>query len=180
MKNNKMKEIWKDIKDYEGLYQVSNLGRIKSLIQYDVENGYMNEEHIINGWNNRGYMSVCLTKNKKHRNFYIHRLVASAFIENEDSKPYVNHLDYNPLNNSVSNLEWCTQKENVNWSIEHMRKPRKNHKHSNTGEKYIYKRKNKELYRVIIKGYSKEYSFSNIVDAIKKRDELVSEIFTSK
>lgn len=121
-----MQEIWKDIEGYEGLYQVSNFGRIKSLIHYDVENGYKKKEHIINEWINRGYMSVSLSKNKKHKNFYIHRLVAIAFIENKNNKPFINHIDYNPLNNHVNNLEWCTQKENVNWSKIHMKKPRKN------------------------------------------------------
>lgn len=171
-----MQEIWKDIEGYEGLYKVSNFGRIKSLIHYDVENGYKKKEHIINGWINRGYMSVSLSKNKKHKNFYIHRLVAIAFIENKNNKPFINHIDYNPLNNHVNNLEWCTQKENVNWSKIHMKKPRKKHKKSNTGEKYIYQRKDNGLFRVCIRGYSKEYCFKTLSSAIKKRDELLNEI----
>lgn len=106
------KEIWKDIKGYEGLYQVSNLGRIKSLKQ--------KEEKILNIFkDNIGYLSVNLqTKEKVKKRERVHRLVAKTFILNPENKPQVNHKDGNKLNNNVNNLEWCTCKENVNHSWE--------------------------------------------------------------
>ena len=104
-----MKEIWKDIKDYEGHYQVSNLGRVKS-IKFGKE--IILKQHInIKG----GYYYVCLLKNGKHKNYYVHRLVAEAFLPITDNLPQVNHKDENKLNNSVDNLEWCDAKYNINF-----------------------------------------------------------------
>ena len=99
-----MLEIWENIRGYEGLYQVSNYGRIKSLHK----NG-----KIINGYiDGKGYMHVALSKNGKKKWFRIHRLVAQAFIPNHDNLPIINHKDENKLNNRVDNLEWCTTKYN--------------------------------------------------------------------
>ena len=104
-----MEEIWKDIKDYEGHYQVSNLGRVKS-IKFGKE--IILKQHInIKG----GYYYVCLLKNGKHKNYYVHRLVAEAFIPNSYNLPQVNHRDENKLNNNVDNLEWCTNEYNHNY-----------------------------------------------------------------
>ena len=111
-----MKEEWKDIKGYEGLYQVSNLGNIKRLesivetgnIKYSRKTKYY--EHLLKPSNHSaGYKVVKLHKRDK----YVHRLVAEAFIENPKNKPFVNHIDGNKTNNNVNNLEWCTQKQNV-------------------------------------------------------------------
>ena len=103
-----MKEIWKDIKDYEGHYQVSNLSRVKS-IKFGKER--ILKQHINKG----GYYYVCLLKNGKHKNYYVHRLVAETFIDNPDNLPQVNHKDENKTNNNVVNLEWCTNKYNHNY-----------------------------------------------------------------
>ncbi len=115
-------EIWKDIKGFEGLYQISNLGRVKS---FNFWNGrkYLTKEKIIKGWvrkPNKNWNYQCLivnlSKNKTRNAFRVHRLVAETFIPNPDNKPEINHIDFNPLNNRVDNLEWCTHKENMNWS----------------------------------------------------------------
>lgn len=105
-----MKEIWKDIEGYEGLYQISNFGRVKSLPKKN-GNSYQ-EERILKPKNNQGYMQVNLYKNKKCKSIVIHRMVAKAFIKNEYNKREVNHIDGNKANNRVDNLEWCTPSEN--------------------------------------------------------------------
>lgn len=102
-----MKEIWKDIKCYEGLYQVSNLGRIKSLHNYK-----RNGTDILIPGIKKGYYQIGLRKNKKRTWYAIHRLVAQAFIPNYDNLPQINHKDENKLNNKVDNLEWCSVRYN--------------------------------------------------------------------
>lgn len=100
-----MKEIFKDIKDYEGIYQVSNLGRIKSLQNYRKNN-------ILKPKMKKGYYQVGLRKNNKRKWYSVHRLVAQTFLPNENNLPQVNHRDENKLNNNVSNLEWCNASYN--------------------------------------------------------------------
>lgn len=104
-----MTEIYKDIKGYEGLYQVSNLGNVKSL-NY---NKTGKEKTLIPHITGSGYLSISL--GRKYRQ-YIHRLVAEAFIPNPNNLETVNHKDENKQNNSVQNLEWMTNKENVQYS----------------------------------------------------------------
>ena len=104
-------EIWKDIKGYEGLYQISNKGRVKTL-----GNNKTRKEKIRDGKIDRGYKRILLCKNGKKKQCLIHRLVAEAFLPNPDNLPVVNHKDENKLNNNVENLEWCTQAYNVNYS----------------------------------------------------------------
>ena len=110
-----MKEIWEDIKGYEGLYQVSNLGRIKSLKYWsNVHNKYYNREIILKQKENRyGYLFVGLYKEHKRKECLIHRLVSEAFIPNLENKKEINHKDGNKKNNCVNNLIWCTRSENM-------------------------------------------------------------------
>lgn len=96
-------EIWKDIPDYEGLYQVSNLGRVKGLIR-----GKILKQSILTN----GYLNVWLSKDGRVKIKRVHRLVAMAFIPNPDNKPQVNHIDKDVTNNCVNNLEWVTASEN--------------------------------------------------------------------
>lgn len=102
------KEIWKPILNYEGLYEVSNWGRIKSF--------KFGKERILKpGTNKYGYLIVILCKNGKVKHFYVHRLVAEAFIPNPHNYPCVNHKDECKTNNNVNNLEWCTYTYNNNY-----------------------------------------------------------------
>lgn len=104
-----MEEVWKDIPDYEGLYQISNFGSVKSL----------NRNLTLKGnKGTTGYIHVNLSKFNKYKTFDIHRLVASMFIPNPEKYKYVNHIDGNKLNNYYKNLEWTTAKENTKHATE--------------------------------------------------------------
>ena len=110
-----MQEVWKDIEGYEGKYQISNLGNVKSL-QYRGHEGVI--RNLVPKVNNYGRLWVELMKDGKKRQFLIHRLVGMAFIPNPDNLPQINHMDENPKNNRVDNLEWCTGEYNVHYYIE--------------------------------------------------------------
>ena len=103
-----MQEIWKDIKGYEGLYQISNLGNVRSLHW-----NHSNKIRLLTPFLNDGYLRVGFRVNNVLKNYLIHVLVANAFIPNPENKPQVNHKDGNKLNNNVSNLEWVSAFENV-------------------------------------------------------------------
>lgn len=104
-----MIEEWKDIQGYEGVYQVSDLGRIKSLPR----NGTVKTERILKNFEASGYLQVALQYHGVVKWEKVHRLVAKAFIPNTDNKREVNHIDGNKKNNSVNNLEWVTTSENI-------------------------------------------------------------------
>lgn len=110
-------EIWKSIPEYEGLYEISNLGRVKSLAREVIfsdgrRSNY--KERILKYDDNRGYYVVKLSRASKSKAFKIHRLVAQAFIPNEDlDKDCVNHINGDKKDNSIENLEWCTKAENT-------------------------------------------------------------------
>lgn len=106
-----MKEIWKDIKNYEGFYKISNLGRVKSL----GNGGSHKKERIMKAGNVRGYLQLGLRKDGTVKHFYVHRLVAEAFLDNPDNLPEINHKDENKANNCVDNLEWCDRTYNITY-----------------------------------------------------------------
>lgn len=110
-------EEWRDIKGFEGCYQVSNFGRVKSLPRERRlgNNIIVLPERFLSTSNCRGYKRVVLINMYSKRNAQVHRLVAEAFIPNPENKPQVNHKDENPSNNHVDNLEWVTSKENINY-----------------------------------------------------------------
>lgn len=111
-----MKEVWKDVVGYEGIYRVSSLGRVRSLDHFvKHSNG---RDRIQKGrflkrqFSLKGYFFVSLSRSKKRFHTGVHRLVAMAFIKNPNNKSQVNHIDGNKINNRPSNLEWCTNQEN--------------------------------------------------------------------
>lgn len=107
-------EIWRDIEKYEGLYQVSNQGRVKSL-------KFGKEKILKSGKDKDGYLKVDLCKDGKKKTCQVHRLVAQAFIDNPSNLEQVNHKDEDKTNNNVSNLEWCSAKYNMNYGTHNER-----------------------------------------------------------
>lgn len=123
-----MLEEWRDISGYVGLYQVSNLGRVKSLDRVATyQKVYVDKivtathdfrSRILNPSTDKGYLSVVLSKAGTTRTFLIHRLVALAFIPNPDNKPQVNHKNGDTTKNEVTNLEWATERENQQHAVQ--------------------------------------------------------------
>ena len=113
-----MEEVYKDIEGYEGLYQVSNKGNVKSLVNH---NGVSIEKLLKPSINSNGYLKVRLFKNKTSKYLYVHRLVAKSFIENNNNLPCINHKDECKTNNVVENLEWCSYKYNLNFGTRNSR-----------------------------------------------------------
>ena len=106
-----MKEVWKDIKGYEGFYQISNFGNVRSLKKWSgIYKVYVDREKILKTTKfSNGYCFVSL----KSKKYTVHRLVAEAFLENPNNYPIINHKDGNKQNNKIDNLEWCTYKHNI-------------------------------------------------------------------
>lgn len=120
-------EIWRPIREYEGLYEVSNKGRVRSLDRYVTAvrtkyrpgtYTYKQKGVIMKPIFQNGYYQVPLCKGGVSINHLIHRLVATAFLPNPENHPIINHIDCNGLNNNVENLEWCTYKHNAEWCVE--------------------------------------------------------------
>ena len=170
-------EEWKPIEEYDGKYLVSNYGRVKSVWHYHyVQKNELKKvytDKLINiADNGNGYQYVSLCREGKKKNHYVHRLVADAFLEKKLGDEVVNHKDFNTSNNRADNLEWCSQKENVNYSVSHNHgkmKPRK----TSTGEKYIQKREYGSFAVVIRR---KEKRFKTMTEAIAYRDNVLKEM----
>lgn len=173
-------EIWKPIKGYEGLYEVSNFGRVKSL-NYN----RTGEEKILKFLENKKYLSVSLWKNKKYKQYKVHRLVAITFIPNPDNKPYVNHLDCDPSNNNVNNLEWCTQKENMQYAGKLNRLGEKSVENGKKCSKAIIAvniQTNEETYFESIRIAAKKLNICHqqIVAILKNKQKTAKKIYTFK
>lgn len=120
-------EVWKDIQSYEGFYQVSSLGRIRSLnrtvrnrLGFTIAKG-----KVLSGVSKNGYLRVQLFKEGRWKSYPIHRLVANAFLSNSNSMPEVNHKNEDKGDNRVDNLEWCDRKQNCNYGTRTKRQSEK-------------------------------------------------------
>lgn len=132
-------EEWRDIEGYEGLYQVSSLGRVRTLPKpmfYGASSNVRNHESAIRAMRImkarkklNGYLQISLFRNGKPRTFTIHRLVAKTFLPNPHKYPYINHKDEDKSNNTVDNLEWCTPSYNIHYgsAIQKLSKAKTNH-----------------------------------------------------
>lgn len=165
----------RDIPGYEGLYKVTEDGDVIS-VMFRNNHVQKERERVLKPFDNgRGYLTVILRKGGTRKPYYVHRLVAGAFVENPNNYNVVNHKDGNTHNNSAENLEWCTQQYNVNYSKEKMRKPKSKSKKTNTGYKYISlkKHRDKYVYRLCIrqKGICKH--FKTLEEALRYREEVI-------
>jgi hypothetical protein len=113
-----MREIWKDVVGYEGFYQVSNFGNVRSIRFEKIKTIYPYKKST-------GYFHVNLCVCRKSKMFLVHRLVAMAFIENKHNYEFINHKDENKSNNQVSNLEWCTASYNNNYGTRNEKRNKK-------------------------------------------------------
>ena len=153
-------EIWKDIKGYEGIYQISNLGNIKSLDHYIRQRN--NNYKLYHGktlkpyMTSTGYYKIDLHNGKKRKIMLIHRLIANAFIPNPDDLPEVNHIDGNKTNNNIDNLEWCTRSDNI--------------KHSYKNKLHIHCPKNKPVKQININTGQIINTYKSINDAARCLD----------
>ena len=110
-----MTEEWRPIEGYEGLYEVSSYGRVRSLDRYDSRNHFRRGRILKLSYDTVGYLIVGLHSNGKAKTYLVHRLVAQAFIPNPDNLPEVNHIDEDKMNNRVDNLEMCNREYNSNF-----------------------------------------------------------------
>lgn len=124
------KEIWEAIPNYEGLYEISNFGRVKSILRKRMKKDIL--ERILKPQKcTKGYYNVHLSKNSVRKRVWIHRLIAEAFIQNPENKPQVNHINAIKTDNSIDNLEWVTAKENTKHAhLAGLCKSTENHKKS--------------------------------------------------
>lgn len=138
-----MKEVWKDIQGYEGIYQISNFGRVKSL-------KFGKEKILKTPTNTHNYPSIYLKENGKKKALRVHRLVAQNFLVNDNNYPDVNHIDGNKTNNKIENLEWCNRSQNefhaykIGLKNNNHKKGEKSHRTNltNNDAKLIYKLRN--------------------------------------
>ena len=165
-------EMWKPIDGYNGRYMVSNSGNVKSLFTRHGCHGkvvtHYEEKAMSQFDNGHGYMVVSLRFNGRRKNHYVHRLVADAFVKKCEPYECVNHINYDTKDNRADNLEWCTQKHNIQHSTEHMRKEKSVCRTTNTGHKYIREVVQHGLvrYKFLCKRLNAEKQFLTLEDAI--------------
>lgn len=160
-------EIWKPVVGYEGLYEVSNTGRVRSLDRYvkSKSNSYrLIKGKVLSGFITRyGYVRCFIRVNGVGRGYFVHRLVAEAFIPNPYNLPQVNHRDENPSNDNVDNLEWCNAKYNMNYGTRQERYRNtmleRGHWSGLSEEEYMrkYKEENKERMMKYFQDYREKH-----------------------
>lgn len=106
-------EVWRDIKDYEGLYQISSLGRVRSLDRFDSIGRFIKGKMLSYNVDKDGYSCITLCKNGGEKKCKVHRIVAQTFIPNPDNKPCIDHINCERSDNRIENLKWCTHSENL-------------------------------------------------------------------
>lgn len=166
-----MIEQWKPIEGYEGLYEISNMGNVKSLPK--CRGRYEGGEKILKQHRSeQGYMKVTLCKDSKVKSFRVHRLVAEAFIPNQENKVQINHIDGNKCNNNINNLEWNTGSENIKHAYDNKLKRafwlnKKSVKHPNS-KKVLQYDKNMKFIKVWDSMSDIEREMSIFVDSVSK------------
>ena len=181
---NLLNEVWKPVKGYEGLYEVSNLGNVRSVDRY-VMNGncccFLKGKPKKAYYSSDGHLKVRLYKNNQGKKYFVHRLVAETFIPNPNNLPCIDHIDRNYLNNSADNLRWCTQKENMNNPLtrEHNKNRPKEAK-----EKMLVTRRKKQSCNCEVPVYyideqGKKISFKSMAEAQRQTNVLSSYICLS-
>lgn len=159
-------EIWKPIKDYEGLYEVSNMGNVRSVDRYVMFGDrccFLKGKPKKASPDSDGYLITRLSKNGQGKNYLVHRLVAEAFIPNPNDLPFIDHINTIRDDNRVENLRWCSQKENCNNPL--------------TREHLTYQKKNKPVYYIDEQG--KKISFKSMAEAQRQTNVLSSYISRS-
>lgn len=173
-------EEWKPIPGYEGLYLISNYGRVKSLPRLckPKSNGksYLIKERILKpSKHSYGYLKYTLCKESNLKYVSAHRLVASAFLDNPANLPVVNHIDCDPNNNHVSNLEWCTSSYNTIHSYKKGRMP------DNSDENNGHARINGDVARIIVSlRYDKELTISEISKLLNVSTSIINAVIRGK
>ena len=176
---NSKEEKWEILKEFPD-YAISTFGRIKNLKTRRILKTYVTK---------RKYEYILLARNGKQHNLQVHRLVAQTFIPNPLNKPCVNHLDYNPSNNNVNNLEWVTHSENCKYSsknislalkgksktLEHKKATIKAMLKNNKKEHYVYKNNKYFIFRIKRNGNDYNKTFKTLEEAIKYRDDFFEE-----
>ena len=152
-------EIWRPVVGYEGLYEVSSYGRVRSLDKYDSRNRFRKGRILTLYTEIGGYLRAHLSSNGKAKHHSVHRLVAEAFIPNPDNLPEINHRDEDKTNNRVDNLEFCDRKYNINFGsrTDRMRDTKiKNGTYTGLSREEYMKKWNQEN-----KGYHKKWNQEN-------------------
>ena len=162
-------EIWKDIKGYEKMYQISNLGNVKSLKRKYCRNDKILKQAI----NKKGYKICALNKNRKIKSYIVHRLIALSFIKNEFNKPQINHKNGIKTDNRIENLEWCTNSENQLHAYKIGLSNRKGENHTQN------KLKNSDIYK-IRNLYNNNYSLIQLAQSFNTTSSNIYRIVNLK
>ena len=140
-----MEEIWKPIIGYENHYEISSIGRVRNVQRNKLVKSYVSK---------KGYRRVQIAIDTIKKNYFVHRLVADAFIPNPEGKNVVNHKDFDRSNNSVDNLEWVTSQENAHYSMDHIVEARLKSTMSSTKHHNIYP--NGRHFQIRVRRYGRE------------------------